>query len=78
MHIGKQNGECPELKVHGYTMERVSSDVYLGDIISSDGKNKLNIESRVAKGLGIVSQIMDKLKTVSFGEHYFQIYWNLC
>ena len=73
MHIGKKRSECPELKVHGYTMEQVSSDTYLGDIISSDGKNKLNIESRVAKGLGIVSQIMDMLKTVSFGEHYFKM-----
>ena len=54
-------------------MEQVSSDTFLGDIISSDGKNKLNIESRVAKGLGIVSQIMDMLKTVSFGEHYFKM-----
>ena len=73
MHIGKKRSECPELKVHGYTMEQVSSDTYLGDIISSDGKNKLNIESRVAKGLGIVSQIMDMLKTVSFGGHYFKM-----
>ena len=73
IHIGKRNENCPKLKVHGYDMERVTSDCYLGDIISSDGKNKLNIEARVAKGLGIVSQIMDILKTVSFGEHYFQI-----
>ena len=43
------------------------------NIISSDRKNKLNIESRVAKGLGIVSQIMDTLKSVSFGVHYFEI-----
>ena len=46
---------------------------YLGDIIPRDGKNKLNIESRVAKGLGIVSQIMDTLKSTSFGEHYFEM-----
>ena len=46
-------------------MEKVSSDTYLGDIVSSDGKNRLNIESRVAKGLGIVSQIMDILKCVA-------------
>ena len=54
-------------------MEKVTSDTYLGDIISSDGKNKKNIESRVAKGLGIVSNIMDMLKTVSFGVHYFEM-----
>ena len=59
-------------------MEKVFSDTYLGDIISSDGKNKLNIENRVSKGLGIVSQIMDILKTVSFGKHFFEIAdkWN--
>ena len=54
-------------------MEEVSSDTYLGNIISRDGKNKLNIESRVAKGLGIVSQIMDILKSTSFGKHYFEM-----
>ena len=59
--------------MHGYPMEEVSSDTYLGDVISRDGKNKLNIESRVAKGLGIVSQIMDTLKSTSFGEHYFEM-----
>ena len=73
MHIGRKSENCPKLKVHGYEMEKVTSDTYLGDIISSDGKNRLNIESRVAKGLGIVSEIMDILKTVSFGVHYFEI-----
>ena len=73
MHIGKRSENCPNLKVHGSDMEKVTSDTYLGDIISSDGKNKLNIENRVAKGLGIVSEIMDILKTVSFGEHFFEI-----
>ena len=49
-------------------------DTYLRDILSKDGgKNKLNIEARVSKGLGIVSQIMDILKCVSFGAHYFEI-----
>ena len=64
LHIGKKNENCGGLKVHGYPMEEVSSDTYLGDVISRDGKNKLNIESRVAKGLGIVSQIMDTLKSM--------------
>ena len=59
MHIGKKNDGCSELKVHGCPMEKVFSDTYLGDIISGDGKNKLNIENRVSKGLGIVSQIIE-------------------
>ena len=59
MHIGRQDQACSELKVHGCPVEKVNSDTYLGDIISSDGKNKLNKESRVGNGLGKVSNIMD-------------------
>ena len=65
--------DCLELLVHGCPMEEVESDTYLGDIISSNGKNTLNIDNRVSKGLGLVSQIMDILKNVSFGSHYFEI-----
>ena len=36
LHIGKSDSSCPELKVHGTIMERVTEDTYLGDIISSD------------------------------------------
>ena len=72
IHVGKSK-ECQELKVHGFPVDKVSNDTYLGDIISQDGKNKHNIANRVAKGIGLVGQIMDILKTVSFGEHYFEI-----
>ena len=61
IHVGKHKEECPSLKVHGCPVEKVKSDTYLGDIISHDGRNKLNIEARTVKGLGIVSQIMDIL-----------------
>ena len=73
IHIGKRKMDCLGLKVHGCLMEEVKSDTYLGDILASDGKNTLNIENRVSKGLGIVSQVMDILKNVSFGAHYFEI-----
>ena len=73
IHIGKRKMDCQRLKVHGCLMEEVKSDTYLGDVLASDGKNTLNIENRVSKGLGIVSQIMDILKNVSFGAHYFEI-----
>ena len=73
IHIGKEFPKCQELKVHGFQIEKVKRDTYLGDIISHDGSNKQNIEARVAKGLGLVSQIMDILKSVSFGAHYFEI-----
>ena len=51
----------------------VKNDTYLGDIITHNGMNKLNTEAKVTKGLGLVSQIVDILKCVSFGTHYFEI-----
>ena len=52
-------------------MQKVSEETYLGDIISEDGKNTKNIKSRLAKGLGIISQIMNILESVTLGEHFF-------
>ena len=53
-------------------MEDVSHDTYLGDIISADGRNTLNVKKRVGKGLGIVTQIMNMLEFVNLGEFYFE------
>ena len=52
-------------------MKEVQEDTYLGDIISSDGRNQSNIKSRVGKGLGKINDIMTMLEKVTFGEHYF-------
>ena len=54
-------------------MPAVTSETYLGDIISGDGSNKLNIENRVSKGLGKVAQIMSMVEKISLGKHYFKI-----
>ena len=73
MHIGKQNTCCPTLKVHGIDMPEVTEELYLGDLLSSDGKNTKNVRNRVSKGLGIVSQIFNILENTCFGPHYFNI-----
>ena len=73
MHIGAHSRACPVLKVHGTIMETVTEDEYLGDVISSDGKNKKNVEKRISKGIGIITQIMNLLSSVSFGQHYIEI-----
>ena len=73
MHVGNRNIECPKLKVHGTPMEEVSDDVYLGDVICSTGKNVKNVEKRVSRGMGIISQITNLLQQVSFGYHYLEI-----
>ena len=73
MHIGPKKGTCPILKVHNTVMEEVTEDTYLGDIISSDGKNTKNIESRISKGIGKITEIIHLLEMISLGEHYMEI-----
>ena len=73
MHIGKHNDFCPTLKVHGTIMPEVTEEMYLGDLLSADGKNTKNVKNRVSKGIGIVSQIVDLLENTCFGPHYFKI-----
>ena len=77
MHVGPQNSLCPDLKVHNTKMELVNEDTYLGDVIRADGRNVSNIQKRVSKGIGIVSQIMKILDTISFGKCYYQIAFSL-
>ena len=72
IHVGNDLGICPQLKVHESVMQIVSHDKYLGDIISSDGKNDLNVQD-LSKGHGLVTQIMNILEKVTLGSHYFKV-----
>ena len=64
---GKLNQEerfvGPEMM--GVTQEQV----YLGDVISVDGKQTKNVKARKKKGLGTINQIMDILQSVFFGKY---------
>ena len=70
---GRKHNLCPILKVHGTVMQEVTEETYLGDIISNDGKNNKNIKSRISKGIGISTQILNLLDVISFGSHYIEI-----
>ena len=65
----QENLFCPDLKVHGTKMGQVNEDLPRGH---SEQLLK-NIRKRVGKGLGIISQIISILETVSFGMYYFEI-----
>jgi Zn finger protein HypA/HybF involved in hydrogenase expression len=54
-------------------MEEKMEERYLGDIISTDGKNVKNIKARIAKGKGISDKIINLLDTIPFGKHYFEV-----
>ena len=73
LHIGKKSKSCPVLKVHGSVMQEVTEAEYLGDILTSDGKNRKNLKKRTSRGIGAVSSILTILNQVSFGKHYVQI-----
>ena len=73
IHIGKSSRMCPKLKIHGTDMIEAKSDVYLGDIITSDGSNKMNIENRINKGSGKIAEIMGLLQRLSLGNHHFHV-----
>ena len=72
MHVGKDSAICPKLEVHGTRMHTIKHEKYLGDILSSDGKNDMNIQNRVAKGIGNVTKVMNMLEKVTLGSHYFE------
>ena len=73
IHVGPKTSLCPQLLVHGTKMVEVDHDTYLGDIVTADGKNTMNIKKRISKGIGIISDIMNILERVTFGEYYFKI-----
>ena len=54
-------------------MKEVIDEKYLGDILSSDGKNMKNVLARVNRGVGIANQIISMLEEICFGNYYFQV-----
>ena len=50
-----------------------NEQMYLGDIISSDGKQTKNVLARTNKGLGIINQIIQILDSVFFGKYHFEV-----
>ena len=47
--------------------------MYLGDLISANGKHASNVQLRKNKGLGAINSIMQILKSTYFGRFYFEV-----
>ena len=56
MHIGGKSSICTELNIKGTPIENTTSEKYLGDVISSNGKNDENLIERKNKAWGIVRE----------------------
>ena len=65
--------EMKDVQVGDHLMEEKEEEKYLGDVISTDGRNIKNIKARIAKGKGIVSKILTMLDGIPFGKHYFEV-----
>ena len=64
----KIDGKMTDTCTGKVLMERREAEVYLGDILSRDGKNTRNIAARKNKGLGIIKQILYILEGSCLGE----------
>ena len=76
MHVSKKkDNEChgPELKIHNEKMNGSKKEKYLGDYITSSGKNDATIEDRKNKGYGIVAEILPLLDDIPLGKYKMKI-----
>ena len=54
-------------------MKVKQEQVYLGDVISSNGTHTKNVQQRSNKGLGVINQIIQILESTYFGKYYFEV-----
>ena len=73
MHVGKTQGNCHELKVHGEKMHKADSTKYLGDIIHKSGKVNENIANRHVKAVASLSIIRAILEDIPLGKYRTEI-----
>ena len=74
IHVGKNDSEiCPQLSINKKVMKTSSSETYLGDLLTNDGKIDSNIQSRYDKGVGVNNTIFALLQEVSFGTFFFEM-----
>ena len=82
LHISKEDRKscdsqnmrkCAFLKVEGNDMMEESEEKYIGDIVSANGSNDINISRRRSIGMGAISDIFAILNEVSMGYQYIEI-----
>ena len=60
-----------------YLMDDSKAEKYLGMVVSRDGSNMKNIESRISKGIAATNEVMSILNNNYFGPFYFQVFVTL-
>ena len=75
-YIEKENStevEIAEEHTGKVNVGKVTSQRYLGFIISSTGNNMENIKAIKNKSIGTIRQIFNKLKSLKLGKYYFEV-----
>ena len=78
IHIGKGHKNCPTLFVLDKVMKESENEKYLGDYIDKSGNINATIQSRKAKGKGIVTGIMAILTEIPLGSHKMDVAMKRC
>jgi hypothetical protein len=75
VEIDPVSGKCVQHESFGGQdkMEEKQEQVYLGDVISVDGRHDKNIKARKDKSLGTINQIMQILESTFYGKYYFEV-----
>ena len=68
-------GNCSQADsfIGNQKIEVKDEQLYLGDIISSNGSHTKNVQNRKNKGIGIINQIMQMLESTYFGKYYYEV-----
>ena len=54
-------------------MQVKGEQMYLGDVVSADGKHDKNVLNRRNKSIGTINQIMEILNSTYFGKYHFEV-----
>ena len=55
------------------TVKEVEEEKWLGNIISTDGKNEKDVRRKTNKGIGTINRIKLILENTPFGKYYFEV-----
>ena len=69
------SGKCVQHENFGGQdkMEEKQEQVYLGDVISVDGRHDKNVKARKDKSLGTINEIMQILESTFYGKYHFEV-----
>ena len=64
--------DLKDVESEKHVMETKPSWTYLGDVLQNNGKNDLNIQSRVERGAAAKKQVIQMLEELTLGDYHFE------